>query len=116
MAWVARLLVVALIALVAVWSVAHVGGATAMSLEMAAASSSPAMDMPGCPDCGAGKMDGRAGPSCDSICSAPVLADLVLLPEITAALMDLPLRVPAHVPVGRSHRPDPHPPRSFSLI
>ena len=112
------ILVVALMAVLAAWSVMQVATATTMSPETSAmmAAESGAMDMDNCPECDTGE-EGKVDRLCHLVCVSPTLADLVVIQMFGSAL-----GVTSHVlkierqPVGRTDPPDPYPPRSVLLI
>ena len=115
----ARILVVALIGMLAAWSIAQAASATTMSLEMGAmrAADSRAMDMAGCTGCDVHETSNKAAPHCHLVCVAPILADLTTSPMlILGVLIALYVAGPLTPLVGRTHSPDPHPPRSVLLV
>ena len=112
----ARVFVVALIAVFAAWSVAHVASATTMTLEMAAADGE-AMDMADCDACTSGELGDEASLACDVVCVSPALADLATTSQAFApAPVASQATWPVHEVDGRTHPPDPYPPRSVLLI
>lgn len=115
MARFARILVVALIAVFAAWSSAHIATATTMSLEMAAMDGK-AMDMADCNACDPGELGDQSSLSCDFACVSPVLADLVTSQVFTSSPMAEHVVRPVYDFAGRTYPPDPHPPRAFLLI
>lgn len=112
------MLVVALIAVFAAWSVAHVASAATMQLQMAAiAAEDHSMDMADCDGCDPGKLDGKDGSLCELVCLSPVVADLTVDQEVTASRVAVPHTAPpVHMPAGRTYPPDPLPPRSVLPI
>lgn len=115
MARFARILVVALIAVFAAWSSAHVANATTMSLEMAAMDDG-SMDMANCDACDPGEPGDQSSLSCDFACVSPVLANLVTSQVfMSAPVAEHAVRL-VYDFAGRTYPPDPHPPRAFLLI
>lgn len=118
MARLARVLVVALITVFAVWTVAQVASATTMSLEMAAMTVDEhgAMDMVDCEACASGQMGDQANLTCDLACVSPALADLVTSQSFSSAPVASYAGWSVFDLAGRTYPPDPHPPRAFLLI
>ena len=118
MSWFARVFVMALIAVFAAWTAAHVASATTMSLEMVAmtAADGEVMDMADCEACGAGEMGEQASLACDIACVSPALADLGASQAFTSAPVSSQARWSVDDFAGRTYPPDPHPPRAVLLI
>lgn len=119
MSWFARVFVMALIAVFAAWTAAHVASATTMSLEMVAVTPADGevMDMADCDACGSGEMSEQATLGCDIACVSPVLADLATSQAVWSAPMaSLHSARPVYDFAGRTYSPDPHPPRAVLLI
>lgn len=113
----ARLLIVALLAVFSAWTVAQVAGATKMSLEMTTLAPVDDMGMSGCKDCDAGKMDQTGSVVCQSICAPAVLAELVGPDAIgSAPLVSVHVVMLVEVPRGQTYPPDPRPPRLILLV
>ena len=111
----ARILVVALIAVFAAWSVAQVANATTMALEMAAVDGE-AMDMADCEGCDPGEMDDQASLACNILCVSPAFADLATSQASTSAPVPSQTGWAVYDFAGRTYPPDPFPPRSVFLI
>ena len=117
MAQPARLVVALLIAIVAMWSVVQVAGATTMSLEMASAAPVDRMDMPGCDDCASDRTDLKGYALCHSVCALVVLAEMSTPQDLGAMpIIAVHVAAPARVLAGRTEPPDLHPPRALPLI
>lgn len=116
----ARLLVVALIAVFAAWSVAHVASATTMSMDMAAmdAAADGGVESADCDACGPAEAGDKVDlASCSIACASPVLAELAATQGLALApAFSSHAARPVRVLAGRAHSPDPFPPRSILLI
>jgi hypothetical protein len=110
----ARILLVALLAVFAASGVVHAASATTMAVKMALADGD-AMDMADCDGCGSGDAGNKSGPPCDMVCIAPfvatVNAETALAFPMSATAVDWASRDFA----GRTGPPDPYPPRNLSL-
>lgn len=111
----ARVLVLALIAVFAAWSSAHVANATTMALEMAAVDGD-AMDMADCDACESGEMGDQASLACNMACVSPVLAVLVTGQTLTPAPVGSHTGWATCTFPGQTYPPDPYPPRAVLLI
>lgn len=117
MAQPARLVVALLIAIVTMWSVLQVSGATTMSLEMASAAPVDGMDMPGCDGCASDRTDMKDHALCHSVCTPVVLAELGAPQDLVSMpVLATHVAAPAQVLSGQTYQPDPHPPRPLPLI
>ncbi|ORE91769.1 hypothetical protein ATO13_19295 [Stappia sp. 22II-S9-Z10] len=108
-----RILVVALLAVFAAGSVAHVASTTTMAIKMAFADTG-AIDMADCTGCDADD-DGDDGVLvCNLVCSAPFVADLRTESAVNM-LAVVSMAEPTGLSdfVGRTGPPDPYPPRTL---
>ncbi|WP_139839708.1 hypothetical protein [Oceanibacterium hippocampi] len=70
-----RILLLALLAVLATGMITHAADATAMSIRMALAGGG--MDMADCTDCGPGHMDDDADAACDAACASSPFAGVI---------------------------------------
>lgn len=109
----ARILVVALLAVFAAGSVVHATVATTMIVNMTFADDG-LMDMADCASCDTDENGDESGLVCDFVCTAPFIAGLG-----PATALSLPAAVSRAAStgsydfVGRTGPPDPYPPRTL---
>ena len=108
----ARILVMAVLTVFAVGSVVHVASSTTMSVKMAL-SDTGTMDMADCEGCGSSGGDGDDGLTCDIVCLAPLLANLIPDGVLAVGPGASPTGPDFYDFVGRTGPPEPYPPRTL---
>lgn len=108
---VARILIVAMLAVFAAATTVHAASTAAMDLKMSMAAAS-GMDMDGCDGCGD---DGDGKMACDPVCVTPLLAVTSQDAALRDAAPGIFGKVVAEGIRGQTGPPDPYPPRSYIL-